>query len=306
MSEKICLKCLNIISENKKVHYGLHAACFIDWFQLKQICEFSNLEIRSDTDRKRDKKSHKSWNSSFFHGNYKKYSATLEDESYILKVKEASYPELPDVEYVCNQIAKSMRVPVPDFYLVKLYDERIFVTKNFCKTKSTKMTLDHVYKYLEESDSFNCETLIKLLEKETKRYNDIDTFVKMCLFDSIIGNHDRHGRNIGLIVTAKGLTLSPIYDNPSSLGLESGNFLNMHWSPKGKIFTKSSGEPTSKDYAIEFIRLGHKDIVEDFYSGLKRDEINLLIDKSFCSAAMKNALKKLIHERIEELKNAIS
>lgn len=79
----------------------------------------------------------------------------------------------------------------------------------------------------------------------------------------------------------------------------------MHWSPKGKIFTKQSKEPTSKDYAHEFIRLGHKDIVKDFHLTLKEMVIDSLINQSFCTEVMKGALKKLIHERIEELQNAL-
>ena len=294
-----CFKCLENIEGKGK--YGLHLKCFLEWFNLNEECDFKDLELRSDSDQNNSKKrKQKSWNSSFFHGNYKKYSASLGGESYILKVKEQKYPELPEVEYTCNQIARYLKIPVPKFFIISLFNERVFATKNFCRTSTTRMTLDHIYKYLNENSEFDCETLINIIFKETKRFNDISTFVQTCLFDSLIGNHDRHGRNIGLIVTSKGSKLSPIYDNPSQLGLESGDFLKMHWSPKGKIFTQETKEPTPKDYFKEFLRLEYKDVVAEFVKRLNKTEILKIIDEGFCTPLMKKALKKLIKERIDE------
>ena len=84
------------------------------------------------------------------------------------------------------------------------------------------------------------------------------------------------------------------------MGLESGNFLQMHWSPKGKIYTKTSTEPTPKDYIEEFTRLDHKKIVFEFIDKLKRKDIIKIIDEGFYSELMKKALKKLVDERLEE------
>lgn len=290
-----CFKCLRQLSEKSK--YGLHVHCFLEWFELEKEEDFKDLELKSESG---PKPSLKNWNSSFFHGNYKKYSANLGNNSYILKVKEADYPELPEVEYTCNRIARDLKIPVPDFYLISLFEERVFVTKNFSRTTTTRMTLDHIYKYLSENSEFDCETLINVILKETKKYLDASIFVKTCLFDSLIGNHDRHGRNLGFIVTSKGTRLAPIYDNPSQLGLESGDFLTMHWSPKGKIFTKKSTEPTPQDYVEEFIRLGFEDDVSEFVERIDKKRIAKIIDQGFCSRPMKEALKRLLFERIEE------
>jgi hypothetical protein len=294
----LCYKCLKEIKEENR--YGLHQECFMVWFKLKADAEFRDLELRSDSDPDKKGKKNKSWNTSFFHGNYKKYSTSLAGESYILKVKEAAYPELPEVEYTCNRIARSLKLPVSEFYLLSLVGERVFVTKNFCKTSTTRMTLDHIYKYLKEGSEFNCETIIEVIFKETGRYSDVSTFIDTCLFDALIGNHDRHGGNIGLIVTAKGTRLSPIYDNPSHLGLESGKFLDMHWSPKGKIFTSEEVEPTAKDYVKEFIRLEQEEIVFEFIDRINESEIMKIIDEGFCTPLMKKALKNLVNERINE------
>ncbi len=290
-----CYKCLEKINEEGK--YGLHMSCFLEWFHLEQDESFKDLELKSKTD---PSKNYKSWNSSFFHGNYKKYAANLGGASYILKVKEVEYPDLPEVEYTCNKIARYLKIPVPDFFLISLFGESVFVTKNFCRTISTRMTLDHIYKYLKEDSGFDCETLMEVIFEQTKKYLDISIFVQTCLFDALIGNHDRHGKNLGLIVTSKSVRLAPIYDNPSQLGLESGNFLKMHWNPKGKIFTKDSTEPTPKNYVKEFIRLGHEDAVFEFIDRLNKKDIFKIISEGFYSNLMKGALTKLTKERMEE------
>ena len=152
----------------------------------------------------------------------------------------------------------------------------------------------------------DCENLLSIISEVTGRFVDIETFIKVCLFDSLIGNHDRHGRNLGFLVTSKGSTLAPIYDNPSALGLENGDWLKADFSPKGRITTKKSEEPTTKDYVIEFKRLGYLDQVLAFSKNINIIQINRLIDDSFCSPLMKAAYKNLIRKRTEEIQNELS
>ncbi len=98
-----CLKCHKSI-QNKPV-YGLHARCFVDWFQLSEYSPFSHLDPKksASTDSSADNliKS----KDSFYHGRYRKYSARLEDQQYILKMQEPGFPDLPATEYLCNKIA---------------------------------------------------------------------------------------------------------------------------------------------------------------------------------------------------------
>ena len=222
--------------------------------------------------------------------------------SYILKVREPEAPELPDVEYLCNQIAETLGIPVAKFYFIEFSGERAFVTRNFVEKKSNA-NLSHIYHYQQDKLQRDCETLLNIIAEETKRFADIETFISVCLFDSLIGNHDRHGRNLGLLVMPKGTVLSPIYDNPSALGLENGEWLNADFSPKGRIPTKESHEPTSRDYVVEFQRLGYAEQVQAFVKGMNLARINMLVDRSFCSDLMKTAVKKLIQKRAGEMQD---
>lgn len=119
----ICLKCHNSFTKRDRVWYGLHHSCFLEWFQLETELEFTSVN-RESLAKGDESNKEALWNSSFFQGKFRKYSASLGRSSYILKVKEAQAPELPDVEFICNQIAAMIRLPVPDFYLIDFLGER--------------------------------------------------------------------------------------------------------------------------------------------------------------------------------------
>jgi hypothetical protein len=101
-------------------------------------------------------------------------------------------------------------------------------------------------------------------------------------------------------------SLSPIYDNVSYLSLESGNMLKADFNPTGKISTSATLEPGMRDYVIELKKLGFRDDIQEFYKSVKLPQIYQLIDESFCSTLMKEAIKTLIKKRFSELENELS
>ena len=303
-----CYKCMNSVEEPEAVRaYGLHETCFLNWFSLKKVEAFAGLERKSDGSPKTVAGRDQRWTSSFFHGKFLKYSASLGAGSYILKMREDKYPELPAVEYLCNQLGLLLQLPIPPFFLIDHFGVLTFVTKNFIRSGSaTPITLNHIYHYLKDGDELECETLINIIGDETKQYSDVETFIQVCLFDSLIGNNDRHGRNLGFIVTSKGTSLSPIYDNTSALGVESGTILRADFNPKGLIFTQDSKEPTGKDYVTEFCRLGYEDSVREFTAKLSMPDISSLVAASNCSDLMKESFTRLLNKRYKELVDATS
>src|SRR5439155_10133966 len=163
------------------------------------------------------------------------------------KQKEA--PELTEVEYLCNQIGKILEIPVADFYFIDFNGDKVFVTKNFIKN-GAPIDLQHIY-HFRSDDQHNCETLTKLIAQKTQRPHDVLIFIRTILFDALIGNHDRHGRNLAFIVSAKNIVLSPIYDNVSYLSLEEGQMLKADFNPTGKISTSETREPNMRSYVKE-------------------------------------------------------
>lgn len=307
MSRTHCLRCDHPI-ENDQSHYGQHIECFKKIFSISEILEFHSL-ARKDSSSNREQKKLPPHLTSYFAGNYKKYEGKLGGSSYILKFSKAEYPELAPVEYVCNKAAYHCAIPVPiPFTLIEMSDNELaFVSKNFMHSMKAHATLVHIYRYLKEgAENYNVEMITDTIYRETNSSKDISTFFKVLLFDALIGNHDRHGSNLALVETAKGKILSPIYDNPSYLGLESGSMLKAHFSPKGKIWTKNSKEPGMIEYLEEINRLGAFESANHFYKTLPMKRIEQTISGATClSQLMKNALLKLIHERYTELKSYV-
>ncbi len=296
-----CLKCQKPVKP-KETCYGMHEICFGSWFQVSPRARFTDLARMSSTLDTGIDITPK--NSSFFQGTFKKYSAVLEDRSFILKMRQPmDAPELPEVEYLCNQIAALLTIPVAKFYIIYFEDDLVFVTENFIQN-NIPMDLHH-FACFRKSTEHNCKDLIAMIGQYSKQPHDIQTFVKTTLFDALVGNHDRHGRNLGFVATPHQMVLSPIYDNVSYLGLESGKMLKADFNPKGKISTQNSEEPTMQDYVLEFKKLGFLEDVLCFYTMIKMEAIKNLVEQSFCSEAMKEALQKLILKRYRELKDAL-
>lgn len=297
-----CLKCRQKIA-NADHHYGLHLKCFSKWFGALSDAEFIGLQRRSSTTSDQAEGS-TSFNTSFFHGKFKKYSADLNGVSYILKMRQEGAMELPEVEYLCNQIGRFLGVPVAEFYYIDFHGDKIFVTRNFIKTGSP-VDLQHLY-HFRADEHHSCEGIIRVISQKTQRPHDVSVFIKTILFDALIGNHDRHGRNLAFVTTAKSTSLSPIYDNVSYLSLEEGNMLKADFNPTGKISTHATYEPCMQDYVKELKRLGYKDDAQAFYQRIKLDQLFQLIEESFCSDLMKEAIKILVKKRFKELENELS
>lgn len=176
---------------------------------------------------------------------------------------------------------------------------------SYVKT-SSPANLQHIHHFRDNS-KHDCGTLIRAVREKTNRVFDVEIFIKTLLFDALIGNPDRHGRNIALLQTADRIILSPIYDNVSYLGLEHGAMLKADFNPTSKISTASSENPGMRDYVSEIYRLGYGDLAVEFYISLKKafNKINLILEDSFCSDFMKEALLRLVEKRYKELENGI-
>ncbi|OGT48814.1 MAG: hypothetical protein A3E82_08370 [Gammaproteobacteria bacterium RIFCSPHIGHO2_12_FULL_38_11] len=300
-----CYKCNHPLNPSEPAHYGLHPACFKIWFQSETLPVFTGLQ-RKATASSSDGLIIDPDNSSFFHGKFKKYTAILNGESYILKMREPEAPELPEVEYLCNKIAAILGISTAQFYYLEFTGDRVFVTKNFIAGRHG-LDLQHIY-HFRTNEPHDCETLMYVIKEYTKQPRDILMFIHMVLFDALIGNHDRHGRNLAFIASSSGYQLSPTYDNVSYLGLEHGKMLHADFNPTGKIATRCSLEPSMTHYVAEFMRLGYGQICQDFYKKITFSDnaIKTAILTNPCTALMKAAMQRLIFKRNRELYDALS
>ncbi|MBU0506570.1 HipA domain-containing protein [bacterium] len=305
-----CLQCNQPLNKDNSF-YGQHADCFKEIFQVDHEIEFQSLARKNFIS---DPNDHNLENNdphltSYFAGNYKKYEGKLGEHSYILKLSKEEYPELAPVEYICNKIGYYCQINIATpFTLIDLGNHELaFVTKNFMANTKSHASLNAIYHYLDAGPTnYNVENISAALFKETRSASDVIMFFKTLLFDALIGNHDRHGRNFSLIETQKQKRLSPIYDNPSYLGLEKGSALKANIVVHGKVWTKNSQEPDILAYAKEIKRLNAGHILKDFVSSMQFDKIAQLIQESHClSNNMKQALYKMVIEQYEKLVNYV-
>ena len=293
----ICFFCGKPVSLEESTHYGLHSSCFCRWFQLERPLEFRNIAIK--TMGSEVVSTSGDIISSFFQGKFRKYSAELGDSVYIMKVQQDDFPELPAVEFLSNQIAESLSLSIPQYHLINFHGSITFATRNFIPP-GRLAALHHLYHFLDTAP-FSCETILKVVEQKTGRLSEMERFVNICLFDSLIGNHDRHGRNLGFIEKGGKYRLSPFYDNPSYIGVEEESFLEADLCPRGRIAVQATDEPLMNDYVEEFRRLRMENAVRKFAQQVSIEEIDELSGWKFLSVSRARAFRSIIVKRIEQL-----
>ncbi len=287
----LCHKCQGEIGG--ETQHGLHPKCFAEWFSCEpkeQIDDLIPAEQSSSNVIPRRVQS-------FLHGKFRKYTGMIGQSSYVFKVIEKDYPNLPRVEFVCNQIASAIGLRIPPYYFLQLEGQDCFVSRNFVEgTRWRKLT--HIYHYLDSEREFDVEAIGEAIFRVTGKPQDLDQFHYTILFDALVGNHDRHGRNLGIISQGKMNRLAPTYDNPSYIGIES--LLEANLSPRGKIFTAESQEPTMKDYVIELKRLDRQKTLNRFQTRCSLEKILAIVGNSFLNPKVTSAMARLIQKRHEE------
>ena len=96
-------------------HHESDQTCFSSYFKVAGSPFFSNLTIRSGDSLSNNRRAE---NKSFFLGTFKKYSAMLNENEFILKMGQSEAPELPAVEYLCNEIGAELEIPVAEFFII--------------------------------------------------------------------------------------------------------------------------------------------------------------------------------------------
>ncbi len=292
---KRCFKCSKSLAGHDTKH-GLHISCFIEWFNTDE--DFKDLTQRNEVPIEIGETPS---NSSFFHGKFEKYSAILGNKHYILK-NSREYPELSRTEYLCNQLGEALGLEIPSHFLIKLMNQEVFISYNFMQDYMGA-DLKHIYHFLPSKDEYNVETLVNIIANKTGRLSEIRKFLTLCLFDALIGNDDRHGRNLALIFTSSGCLFSPCYDNPSFIARTI--WLGADLNSSGRIETSTSREPDINDYGEELIRLGYKDVLEEFIKNIGIQKLESIVNSSFLSAKRKKAFIIFLNKQYGKLKNVL-
>ena len=151
----------------------------------------------------------------------KKLETTAEGGEYILKPRTDTFPNVPQNENLCMNIASNLEIVVPSHSLIRLKDHGLaYIVKRFDRIKGKKLHQEDFSQILEIKGKYkgSLENIgHKLQEISEVPGLDLQLFFERILLFFIIGNGDAHLRNFSIVYDEeKHIRLSPAYDIVSS------------------------------------------------------------------------------------------
>jgi len=142
--------------------------------------------------------------------------SVAENGEYILKPQTAAFPNIPENEQCCMDIAAAFDIDVPPHCLLALKDGSLaYIVKRFDRQSGVKIHQEEFYQILESGDKYkgSIEQIgRKLKEISTAPGYDSQLFFERVVLNFIIGNGDAHLKNYSIAYRDKDIRLTPAYD----------------------------------------------------------------------------------------------
>jgi serine/threonine-protein kinase HipA len=153
-------------------------------------------------------------------------SVGLSPTTHILKpdTRQVRYQPSAINEYACMKLARALKLPVPDVwllrvpeaaYVVQRYD-RVNVAGNIVGLHQFDgcQLLGHGsgWKYQRQGGLVSIPKLVDALRNLPVRGTDLLQVQRWVMFNYLIGNADAHAKNLSALVDGKGYRLAPFYD----------------------------------------------------------------------------------------------
>ena len=146
--------------------------------------------------------------------------------THILKpdTRQARYAPSAINEYACMKLAKVLKLPVPDAWLLRVPEavsvveryDRVAVAGNIVCLHQIDgcQLLGHGpgWKYERSGALVSLRKLADALRALRVRGSDLLQFQRWVMFNYLIGNADAHAKNLSVLVGDKGFRLAPFYD----------------------------------------------------------------------------------------------
>ncbi|MCL4385842.1 MAG: HipA domain-containing protein [Cyanobacteria bacterium] len=143
--------------------------------------------------------------------------------THILKPEPGEYPELPQNENICMNMAEVLGMDVPPHGLFYMSDKKIcYIIRRFDRGASgQKVHVEDMAQLLDLPSDAKYESSLErigaaILKYSRRPYLDLNNFLERAVFNFIIGNGDMHLKNWSLISIEGNYHLSPCYDFISS------------------------------------------------------------------------------------------
>jgi len=140
-----------------------------------------------------------------------------EGGEYILKPQTSTFPNIPENEQCCMDIAKELNIEVPLHCLISLKDKSLaYVVKRFDREKSVKIHQEDFGQILEQTDKYkgSVEQIGRKLEEISSAPGyDVQLLFERVVLSFILGNGDAHLKNYSIAYRDKdNIRLTPAYD----------------------------------------------------------------------------------------------
>ncbi|MBT2334209.1 HipA domain-containing protein [Variovorax paradoxus] len=146
--------------------------------------------------------------------------------THILKpdTRQARYRPSAINEFACMKLARSLRLPVPDAWLLRIPEaayvvaryDRLLAAGNIVSLHQIDgcQLLGHGagWKYQRMGGLVSIALLVKALRGLGVRGIDLLQFQRWVMFNYLIGNSDAHAKNVSVLIDDKGFSLAPFYD----------------------------------------------------------------------------------------------
>lgn len=224
-----------------------------------------------------------------------------EGGEYILKPQTQAYPNLPENEQCCMDIAEAVGIAVPKHCILPLKDKSLaYIVKRYDRNKGEKYHQEDFQQVLEKEDKYvgSVEEISRKLSVVSDIPGlDVQLLYEVVVLSFLLGNGDAHFKNYSLI-TYDDIEhrLAPAYDIVCSKLV----------IPKGKdsalTIDGKQNNLTRKEFDVlaDYCKVPEKVRYEKFEN--KCDLINEIIKSSFMSKENQEQFFDIIKERFDRLK----
>ncbi|MEE5994362.1 MAG: hypothetical protein V3G42_14210 [Oscillospiraceae bacterium] len=225
-------------------------------------------------------------------GQYLKSEKVISGKKYYFKISDFRYgiffSHEAVLEVIASRLGNLLELPVLKYTgntaKIRINDKEYttFVSKslNYCKAGQTAIPL--VTDYM--TNKINNETPLAYCQRI-----DLTGFIdNIFIFDYLIMNVDRHGRNIELLYDGNIAIPAPIFDNGRSLTFDYGNRIEniLHWNYTesgtgnnfvGGIYLENNLKHISKAYHLPILsEAGYQHIFYGLHDVLDKQHIKIL------------------------------
>lgn len=146
--------------------------------------------------------------------------------THILKpdTRQARYRPSAINEYACMKLARALKLPVPDVWLLRVPDAAYVVARYDRVPVAGKVVGLHQFdgcqllghgngwKYERQGGLVSIPRLVTALRALPVRGGDLLQLQRWVMFNYLIGNADAHAKNLSVLVDDAGYRLAPFYD----------------------------------------------------------------------------------------------